>query len=171
VASLTTTPESQAANTRPVESFHPKAPRRGLRKLARLIVLPIPLRAYESTDDAQVDGHIQAISERIDGYVRDVPVDDEHYLKAGDVLARIDPKDYEIALAQAEADLAAAEASLQGFRVNVPVTSTTTGSQLPSARSGKVDALAALSGAERQATAIPLPLRERERPAKADAAI
>ena len=68
--------------------------------------------AYESTDDAEVDGNINAISARINGYVLDVPVDNERYVKAGDVLARIDPKDYTVALAQAEADLAAAEASL-----------------------------------------------------------
>jgi membrane fusion protein (multidrug efflux system) len=109
--------------------------------------------AYESTDDAQVNGHIHAISARIHGYVLDVPVDDERYVKAGDVLARIDAKDYEVALVQAEADLAAAEASLQGFRANVPFTTTTTSSQLTSARSGKVDALAALAGAERQLSA------------------
>ena len=66
-------------------------------------------------------------------------------MKAGDVLARIDPKDYTVALAQAEADLAAAEASYQGYRTDVPVTSTTTSSQLTSARSGKVDAVAALA--------------------------
>ena len=71
--------------------------------------------AYESTDDAQVDGHINAISARINGYVLDVPVDNERYVKAGDVLARIDPKDYAVALAQAEAELAAAEASYSGL--------------------------------------------------------
>jgi len=109
--------------------------------------------AYESTDDAEVDGHISAISARINGYVLDVPVDDERYVKAGDVLVRIDPKDYTVKLAQAEADLAAAEASLQSSRTDVPVISTTTSSQLTSARSGKVDAVAALLGAERELSA------------------
>ncbi len=102
--------------------------------------------AYEDTDDAQVDGHINAISARINGYVLDVPVDNERYVKAGDVLARIDPKDYTVALAQAEADLAAAEASYQGYRTDVPVTSTTTSSQLTSTRSGKVDAVRGVAG-------------------------
>ena len=109
--------------------------------------------AYESTDDAEVDGHINAISARINGYVTDVLVDDERYVKAGEVLARIDPRDYAVALAQAEADLAAAEASLQGSRTDVPVTSTTTTSQLTSARSGKVDTVAALDGTQRQLSA------------------
>jgi membrane fusion protein, multidrug efflux system len=162
-----TTIENQAATTGPADSFHAKAPRRGRKKLVRAIVLPIALAAlgagsfyawkyfsaYESTDDAEVDGNINAISARISGYVSDVLVDDERYVKAGDVLARIDPKDYQVALAQAEADLAAAEANLQGSRTDVPVTSTTTSSQLTSARSGKVDAVAALAGAGRQLSA------------------
>jgi len=109
--------------------------------------------AYESTDDAEIDGNINAISARISGYVVYVPVDDERYVKAGEVLARIDPKDYAVALAQAEADLAAAEASLQGSRTDVPVTSTTTSSLLTSARSGKADTVAGLDGALRQLSA------------------
>ena len=159
--------ESPAASARPPDSFRPKAPRRGRKRFVRAIVLLIALgavaagsyyawkyfSAYESTDDAQVDGNINAISARISGYVMEVPVDNERYVKAGDVLARIDPKDYSVALAQAEADLAAAEASLQGFRTNVPVTSTTANSQLTSARSAKVDASAALQGAQRQLSA------------------
>ena len=110
--------------------------------------------SYESTDDAQIDGHINAISARINGYVLEVLVDEERTVKAGDVLARIDPKDYAVALAQAQADLAAAEASLHGSRTDVPVTSTTTNSQLLTARSGKADAVAALAGAERQLQAV-----------------
>jgi membrane fusion protein (multidrug efflux system) len=109
--------------------------------------------AFEDTDDAEVDGHINAISARINGYVLDVPTDDERYVKVGDVLARIDPKDYTVALAQAEADLAAAEAGLQGSRTDVPVISTTTSSLLTSARSGKADTVAALTGAQRQLSA------------------
>lgn len=166
MADVTTT-ESQAASSRKVDCFRHKASRRGRRTLIRSIVLLVALIAvaagsfyawkyfssYESTDDAQIDGHINAISARIHGYVLDVPVDEERYVKAGDVLARIDPKDYTVALAQAEADLAAAEASFQSSRTDVPVTSTTTSSRLTSARSGKVDAAAALFGAQRQLSA------------------
>ena len=86
--------------------------------------------AYESTDDAEVDGHINAISARINGYVTDVPVEDEQVVKAGDVLVRIDPKDFAVALANAEADLAAAEATFESSRTDVPITSTTSSSQL-----------------------------------------
>ena len=161
------TTEKQKVTTAPADSFHASASRKDHKKLVQAIVFLIAFAAlgagshyawkyfsaYESTDDAEVDGHINAISARIHGYVTDVPVDNERYVKAGDVLARIDPKDYAVALAQAEADLATAEASLQGFRTDVPVTSTTTGSQLVSAQSGKVDAVAALAGAQRQLSA------------------
>ncbi len=156
-----TTPESPAD---PVPS---NAPRSRRRTVIRAIVLAIALvavgvgsfyawkyfSAYESTDDAEVDGHINAISARISGYVLDVPVDDERYVKAGDVLARIDPKDYSVALANAQAELAAAEAGFLSSRTDVPITSTTTSSQLKNARSGRVDTDAALLGAQRQLSA------------------
>lgn len=161
------TNESPAASTRPADSFHPKAPRRGHKRLIRGMVLLTALvavaagsfyawkyfSAYESTDDAEVDGHINAISARISGYVMDVPVEDEQYVKAGEVLARIDPKDYTVALANARADLAASEAAYLSSRTDVPITSTTTSSQLKNARSGRADADAALLGAERQLSA------------------
>jgi len=106
--------------------------------------------AYESTDDAQIDGHINAISARISGNVIQVLTDDEKYVKAGDVLVRIDPKDYEVAVAKAEADLADVEASAQGSRTDIPITTTNTSSQLTTAQSGRADAEANLTGAQRQ---------------------
>src|SRR6202044_2444661 len=132
--------ESQAASTRPEDSPRSNAPGRGRRTFIRAIVVLIALAAvaagsfyawkyfsaYESTDDAEVDGHINAISARISGYVLDVPVEDEQYVKAGDVLARIDPKDFNVALANARADLAAAEAASLSSRTDIPITSTTT---------------------------------------------
>ncbi len=71
------------------------------------------LSSYESTDDAQVDGHVNAISARISGHLSEVLVEDAQMVKAGDVLVKIDPRDYEVAVSKAEADLADAEASLQ----------------------------------------------------------
>jgi membrane fusion protein (multidrug efflux system) len=108
------------------------------------------LNMYESTDDAQIDGHIHSISARISGNVIQAPVEDETIVKAGDVLVRIDPKDYEVAVAKAQADLADAEAALRGSRVDVPIISTNTASQLKTARSVRVDATAAVLGAQRQ---------------------
>jgi membrane fusion protein, multidrug efflux system len=102
---------------------------------------------YESTDDAQIDGHINAISARITGHVEAVMAEDEQYVQQGDVLVRIDPRDYQVAVAQAEADLRNAEAELESSRINVPITDRTTASTLKSATSGRGDAAAALNGA------------------------
>ena len=109
--------------------------------------------AYETTDDAQVDGHVNAISARISGHVIDVLAEDERYVKAGDVLVRIDPKDYEVALAKAEADLADAEAALETSRIDIPITNTNTSSQLKTANSSRTDAIAVVNGSERQLAA------------------
>src|SRR5437016_5296894 len=61
---------------------------------------------WESTDDAQIDGYINPISSRVAGYVTHVYVDDNQYVKAGTLLAQIDPKDYEVAVDSAQATLA-----------------------------------------------------------------
>jgi len=108
------------------------------------------LNSYESTDDAQIDGHINAISARVNGQVIAVLAEDQQRVKAGDVLVRIDPKDYEAAVAKAEADLADAKAALESSRIDIPITHTTTSSALKSATSGQADATAFLGGAQRQ---------------------
>jgi membrane fusion protein (multidrug efflux system) len=69
-------------------------------------------RFLVSTDDAYVQAHSVLISPRISGYISEVPVDDNQSVKAGEVLARIDPRDYQTALDQAHANVAAAQASI-----------------------------------------------------------
>jgi len=108
------------------------------------------LNTYETTDDAQIDGHINAISGRITGNVIAVLAEDEQFVKAGDVLVKIDPRDYEVALAKAEADLHDAEAALESSRIGVPITNANTASQLKTADSSRVDATAFVLGAQRQ---------------------
>jgi membrane fusion protein (multidrug efflux system) len=139
-----------------------KSRRRGRILIAALVVVVLAvagffvwryLNTYETTDDAQVDGHIDAISARISGNVVDVLAEDEQIVKAGDVLVRIDPRDYEAALAKAEADLADAEAALETSRIDIPITSTNTSSQLKSATSGRADATAFHRGTEDQLNA------------------
>lgn len=105
---------------------------------------------YESTDDAQIDGHLNAISARINGQVSQVLVEDQQVVKQGDVLVKIDPSDFEVAVARAEADLADAEATLESSRTDVPIVSTNTDSTLRTARSGRTDAEAGFTGARRQ---------------------
>ena len=65
----------------------------------------------ESTDDAQVSGHVSPVATRVAGTIIAVHVNDNEPVKVGDVLVEIDPHDYQIAVSRAEADLAAAEAA------------------------------------------------------------
>ena len=108
------------------------------------------LSSYESTDDAQIDGHVDAISARITGHVNEVLVVDAQVVKAGDVLLKIDPRDYEVAVAQAEANLEDAEASSRSSRTNIPIVSTNTQSTLDTARASRVNADAGVAAARRQ---------------------
>jgi membrane fusion protein (multidrug efflux system) len=70
------------------------------------------LQSYESTDDAQIDGHIDPLSSRIDGTVIRVHVEDNDRVKAGELLVEIDPRDFEVAVAQAKARLELAVAQV-----------------------------------------------------------
>jgi len=108
---------------------------------------------FESTDDAQIDGHINAVSARITGNVIAINAEDEQFVNAGDVLVKLDPRDYDVAVARAEADLADAEAALESSRTDIPITSTNTSSQLKSAHASRGDAGASLLSAERQLSA------------------
>ncbi len=77
---------------------------------------------YEDTDDAQVNGHLIQVSSRINGNVIGVPVEENQRVKAGDVIVELDPKDYQTALQQDEANLAAAQSNLESNKVDIPVT-------------------------------------------------
>src|SRR5712692_8955113 len=82
----------------------------------------------ESTDDAQVDAHVTQIAARVGGTVLRVPVADNQQVNAGDVLVEIDPRDYQVALEKARAELADAEANAVAAQSNVPIASTTASS-------------------------------------------
>jgi membrane fusion protein, multidrug efflux system len=105
---------------------------------------------YESTDDAQADVHLYPVSARVSGYVVRVNVNDNQWVDKGDVLVEIDPTDYQVALAQAQANLANAEATARSLNITVPITSVNTASQLQFTASGIEDARAAVSAAEKQ---------------------
>ena len=108
------------------------------------------LSSYESTDDAQVDVHLYPVSSRISGYVIRVNVGDNEYVEKGTVLVEIDPKDYEVALAQARANLANSESTAQSLNITVPITSISTASQLQFASSDVENANAGIVAAEKQ---------------------
>jgi membrane fusion protein (multidrug efflux system) len=90
----------------------------------------------ETTDDAQMDGHIDPVSARVSGTVLRVLADDNQLVKAGDLLAELDPRDYEVAVQRARADLADALANSAAASVGVPLTSTTSSGQLAAANAG-----------------------------------
>lgn len=106
--------------------------------------------SYESTDDAQVDGHLMPLSARISGYIQKVNVDDNQLVKAGTVLAEIDLRDYEVAADQARANLADAEAQAASLGINVPITSISTTSQTSASEADVENAKAGIAGAQQQ---------------------
>ncbi len=95
-----------------------------------------------STDDAEVEGHIEQISPRVSGTVAEVDVLDNQMVHAGQVLFKLDASDYQIALQRAQAELAQAKAIAEAARTNVPVTRTTSGSGLSSAQASLQEARA-----------------------------
>lgn len=105
---------------------------------------------YEDTDDAQVNGHLIQVSSRIAGNVIKVNVQENQYVDAGTVMVELDPKDFQTAVQQDEANLASAEAAYEAARVDVPVTHVNTGSTLSSAGADVSSAQATVGQAQRQ---------------------
>jgi membrane fusion protein (multidrug efflux system) len=103
---------------------------------------------YEDTDDAQVNGHVMPFSARINGQVQEVRVIEGQLVHAGDVLVVIDPKDYKVAVDQAKANLADAEATAASSMWSVPVLSATAWSTLDSSQAAIHNAEAGVEAAE-----------------------
>jgi membrane fusion protein, multidrug efflux system len=106
--------------------------------------------SYESTDDAEVDGHINSISTRISGHVVKLNILDNQYVQAGTVLVEIDPADYQVASDRAKADFESAQAAAAGAGVNVPITSVNTSSQVSSSEADVASARAGIAAAKQQ---------------------
>jgi membrane fusion protein (multidrug efflux system) len=120
------------------------------------------LSSYESTDDAQADVHLYPVSARVAGYVVHVNVDDNQWVEEGTVLVEIDPKDYEVAVAQAQANLSNAEATAQSLNITVPITSVNSSSQLTSTESDIENTKAGVIAAEKQLNAAHAQLEQAE---------
>jgi len=172
-------PAPDAGEESPIEPLHPAdtmyarpAYRKPKRRRNVLIVIVILvaliggvflwryLSSYESTDDAQADVHLYPVSARISGYVVKVNVEDNQWVQEGTVLVEIDPKDYEVAVAQAQANLTSAEATAESLNITVPITSVNTSSQLKSTASDIENANAGIAAAERQLIAAHAQLEE-----------
>lgn len=94
----------------------------------------------ESTDDAQVDGHITPISARVGGTVISINFKDNQHVEAGAVLVQLDPKDYQVAVDRAKAELADAQAAAAAARTSVPIAHTSTVTGIDAARANLVAA-------------------------------
>jgi membrane fusion protein (multidrug efflux system) len=116
--------------------------------LAGVIALLLYYHNRESTDDAQVDGHITPLASKVYGRVAQVLVDDNQAVKAGQVLVKIDPRDYQAALDQAKASLALAESEARSAGVDVPRTRENVASGNSSADAGLQGAVADLARAQ-----------------------
>jgi membrane fusion protein (multidrug efflux system) len=107
----------------------------------------------ETTDDAQVSGHVSAVAARVGGPIRAIHVVDNQTVKAGDVLVELDASDYQIAVSRAEADLASAESNARASRSAVPVTSASAKGEQHIAEAGSHGAEAGLQAADREVDA------------------
>jgi membrane fusion protein, multidrug efflux system len=106
--------------------------------------------SYESTDDAEVDGHINSISARVSGHVMKLNVQDNQSVQAGTVLVEIDPADYQVAYERAKADFDDAQAAASAAGVNVPITSVNTTSQVSATEADVSSTRAGISAARQQ---------------------
>lgn len=115
----------------------------GVLLLGAILGLYLHYRVRESTDDAQVDGHIAPVASKIYGNVAQVLVDDNQEVKAGQVLVKIDPRDFQARVDEARARLAVAESQARAAGANVPWTRETTSSEHSSAEAELTRAQAA----------------------------
>ena len=154
-----TTVKPEPAESAETEIEAPRSRRRGIVIVGVVLVALIALGVWwrstysEDTDDAQVNGHLIQISSRIAGQVLKVYVEENQKVKAGDPIADLDPRDYQVAVENAEAALASAKAAAAAARVNVPITTINTGSNLRAASADLTGAHATVQQAEQQLSA------------------
>src|SRR3954467_7363661 len=125
-----------------------------------------------STDDAQGDGHITQVSARVGGTVTKVNVKENQYVEAGTVLVELDPRDYQVAVDRARAELADAQANASGAATGIPLTQVSTETNVRTATGGVEEAQAGVGVADRQVEAARAQLvaaqaRQREKEATA----
>ncbi|MGA3130062.1 MAG: HlyD family secretion protein [Terracidiphilus sp.] len=157
MADRTLPEENDSAAETEIEA--PPSRRRGIVIVAVVVAVLIALGVWwrstysEDTDDAQVNGHLIQVSARISGQVLKVFVDENKVVKAGDPIAELDPRDYQVAVENAEAALASARANAVAASVNVPIIAENTNSNLRSANADVSGSHAAVAQAEEQLAA------------------
>jgi membrane fusion protein (multidrug efflux system) len=126
------------------------------------ILLILYLRSYESTDDAQVDGHLNAISPRVSGTVATVYVENNQVVAAGQPLADLDPRDYQVILDQTKAGYAQALAQLHAEHPNLPIVETTNRTTISTTTEDIAAAEAAVAAAQQDYEAKLATVRQAE---------
>jgi membrane fusion protein (multidrug efflux system) len=155
VADFTPTPVPPEADAE-TEMEQPKSNRRGMIAVVVVVLVLVAAGLWwhstytENTDDAQVNGHLIQVSSRIAGQVLKVDVEENQVVKAGETIAELDPRDYQVAVENAEAALASAQANAAAADVNVPITTVNTGSNLSSADANVTGSHAAVEQAQQQ---------------------
>ena len=155
MADFTPTPIPHEADAE-TEMEQPKTKRRGMIAVVVVVLVLVATGLWwrstftENTDDAQVNGHLIQVSSRIAGQVFKVDVEENQVVKAGDTIAELDPRDYQVAVENAEAALASAQANAAAANVNVPITTVNTGSNLSSADANLSGSQAGVEQAQRQ---------------------
>jgi membrane fusion protein (multidrug efflux system) len=117
---------------------------------------------YESTDDAQMDAHLNPVAARVQGTVATVYVEDNQVVQAGQPLVDLDPNDVTVALAQAQANYDQAVAQLHAQNPSVPITQATNASDIASQQAEVQSAEAALSAAKSDYESAIAKLRQAE---------
>lgn len=151
--------KTEAAPPKPPENPAAKARRTFVIVSVVLLLVLVALFFYyrstftESTDDAQVDGDLYQVSARVQGQVVRVNVTDNQKVNKGDVIAEIDPRDYQVQLEQAEAELSNSRASFVQATANVPITGVQTRTQLTTSGQDVATAQAALAQAAKGVSA------------------
>ena len=119
-------------------------------------------RTYESTDDAQVDGHLNGVTSRIDGVIKAVYVEENQSIQVGQLVAEMDSRDYQVALEQAQAQFLKAQAELRAENPNISIIQSSSRTNISTSQSEVTNAEAALAGAERDQAAALSHLQEAE---------
>jgi len=150
------TPNATAAENETGKVFRPKWLARGVAGIVFATAVAagtmfwLDAQHYETTDDAQVDGHFAALSTRIDGTVVWVNpnAENDHTVKAGDLLLELDPRDDEVALERARANLKIRQSQARGAQLEVPIIDASAFNQLRGAEAAHEEALAAVETAQ-----------------------
>jgi membrane fusion protein, multidrug efflux system len=107
-------------------------------------------RAYETTDDAFIDGSVVQVSPKVGGYATKVAVNDNQHVKKGDLLVEIDSRDYENRVLQARAQLQAAQSRRKAAQLNLALTRVTASAGVQQASAGLNQARSAVQSREAQ---------------------